>query len=250
MQESRPNDVTDGMHPDPFERRPHSRSGRTPWPCESKTTPSSATANRRLWSAPTARSTGCAGRVSILPRVSPRCSEPPRMAGGSLLRRLLRLRVKRSYRPGTLVLETEFQTETGCAAILDFMPPADGADSRAHRRGPIRTHGLSHRVHRAIRLRSDNPLGQASLRRGDQRCRRPRASGLAKPSHSQRRRSQDGRRLHGRGGPIRRRSSYPTAPPIRIRRARSTPSNRWSARKPFGGDGATDVPMSAPGPKP
>ena len=36
--------------------------------------------------------------------------------------------VRRSYRPGTLILETEFQTETGCAAIVDFMPPADGAD--------------------------------------------------------------------------------------------------------------------------
>jgi GH15 family glucan-1,4-alpha-glucosidase len=38
------------------------------------------------------------------------------------------LGVRRRYRPGTLVLETEFQTETGCAAIVDFMPPADGAD--------------------------------------------------------------------------------------------------------------------------
>src|ERR1700756_4264099 len=38
------------------------------------------------------------------------------------------LHVRRRYRPGTLVLETEFQTETGCAAIIDFMPPADGAD--------------------------------------------------------------------------------------------------------------------------
>src|SRR5271165_2201491 len=38
------------------------------------------------------------------------------------------LAVKRRYRPGTLVLETEFQTETGRAAVLDFMPPADGAD--------------------------------------------------------------------------------------------------------------------------
>ncbi len=36
--------------------------------------------------------------------------------------------VKRRYRPGTLVLETEFQTETGSAALVDFMPPADGAD--------------------------------------------------------------------------------------------------------------------------
>jgi GH15 family glucan-1,4-alpha-glucosidase len=36
--------------------------------------------------------------------------------------------VRRRYRPGTLVLETEFQTETGRAAIIDFMPPAEGAD--------------------------------------------------------------------------------------------------------------------------
>jgi GH15 family glucan-1,4-alpha-glucosidase len=35
---------------------------------------------------------------------------------------------RRRYRPGTLVLETEFQTETGAAAVIDFMPPADGAD--------------------------------------------------------------------------------------------------------------------------
>jgi GH15 family glucan-1,4-alpha-glucosidase len=33
---------------------------------------------------------------------------------------------RRRYRPGTLVLETEFETETGCAAIIDFMRPADG----------------------------------------------------------------------------------------------------------------------------
>ena len=36
--------------------------------------------------------------------------------------------VSRRYRPGTLVLETEFGTETGSAAIIDFMPPADAAD--------------------------------------------------------------------------------------------------------------------------
>src|SRR6516225_2168770 len=34
----------------------------------------------------------------------------------------------RQYRPGTLVLETEFQTETGRATVVDFMPLADGAD--------------------------------------------------------------------------------------------------------------------------
>jgi len=37
------------------------------------------------------------------------------------------LAVRRRYRPGTLVLETEFQTETGVAVVVDFMPPADGA---------------------------------------------------------------------------------------------------------------------------
>ena len=38
------------------------------------------------------------------------------------------LDVSRRYRPGTLVLETEFQTEGGRAAVIDFMPPADGAN--------------------------------------------------------------------------------------------------------------------------
>jgi GH15 family glucan-1,4-alpha-glucosidase len=33
----------------------------------------------------------------------------------------------RRYHPGTLVLETEFQTATGSAAVIDFMPQADGA---------------------------------------------------------------------------------------------------------------------------
>ena len=38
------------------------------------------------------------------------------------------LGVTRRYRPGTLVLETEFKTESGRAVIFDFMPPADGAE--------------------------------------------------------------------------------------------------------------------------
>src|ERR1700730_2792779 len=37
------------------------------------------------------------------------------------------LDVHRRYRPGTLVLETEFQTAAGSAAVVDFMPPGDGA---------------------------------------------------------------------------------------------------------------------------
>src|ERR1700739_573401 len=37
------------------------------------------------------------------------------------------LRTRRRYRPGTLILETEFQAESGHAAVIDFMSPADGA---------------------------------------------------------------------------------------------------------------------------
>ena len=32
-------------------------------------------------------------------------------------------RVSRQYRPGTLILETTFETETGTVALIDFMPP-------------------------------------------------------------------------------------------------------------------------------
>jgi GH15 family glucan-1,4-alpha-glucosidase len=35
------------------------------------------------------------------------------------------LNIKRQYRTDTLILETEFQTGTGTAIIIDFMPPAD-----------------------------------------------------------------------------------------------------------------------------
>ncbi len=37
------------------------------------------------------------------------------------------VQVRRRYRAGTLVLETEFETKTGRATVIDFMPPADGA---------------------------------------------------------------------------------------------------------------------------
>ena len=48
------------------------------------------------------------GRWLIAPKDSPLCT-------------------RRHYRPGTLILETEFQTESGRAAIVDFMTPGDGA---------------------------------------------------------------------------------------------------------------------------
>src|ERR671937_705907 len=36
-------------------------------------------------------------------------------------------RVRRQYRPDTLILETEFETEDGVARLIDFMPPRDQA---------------------------------------------------------------------------------------------------------------------------
>lgn len=39
-------------------------------------------------------------------------------------------RVRRRYRPGTLVLESEFSTEDGTVRLVDFMPHADGSQSR------------------------------------------------------------------------------------------------------------------------
>jgi GH15 family glucan-1,4-alpha-glucosidase len=38
------------------------------------------------------------------------------------------LSIERCYHPGTLVLETGFQTSTGTAAVIDFMVPEDGAN--------------------------------------------------------------------------------------------------------------------------
>ena len=34
-------------------------------------------------------------------------------------------RVRRRYRPGTLILETEFDTAAGCIRVIDFMPLSD-----------------------------------------------------------------------------------------------------------------------------
>ena len=36
--------------------------------------------------------------------------------------------INRRYRPGTLILETEFKTDTGSATVIDFMPPASGGN--------------------------------------------------------------------------------------------------------------------------
>jgi GH15 family glucan-1,4-alpha-glucosidase len=52
--------------------------------------------------------------------------------------------VSRRYRPGTLVLETEFETESGRATVIDFMPISDEPRSRTDCRGSIGSHRFSH----------------------------------------------------------------------------------------------------------
>src|SRR5882672_7319990 len=39
------------------------------------------------------------------------------------------VRVTRRYRPGTLILETQFETATGAAMIVDFMPQRDNTSN-------------------------------------------------------------------------------------------------------------------------
>jgi GH15 family glucan-1,4-alpha-glucosidase len=71
------------------------------------------------------------------------------------------LGIERRYRPGTLVLETEFRTETGGAAVIDFMVPANGAIG-ADRDGPVGPGCFPDGTCGALQLRSDRSLGQSA----------------------------------------------------------------------------------------
>ena len=45
-------------------------------------------------------------------------------------------RSRRAYRPGTLVLETEFETDGGAVTLVDFMPVGDRSDRRHREDAP------------------------------------------------------------------------------------------------------------------
>jgi GH15 family glucan-1,4-alpha-glucosidase len=72
--------------------------------------------------------TGCAGRGSIHLHALPRSFGTSENGRWLIAPSQNPVAVSRQYRPGTLILETEFQTETGTAAIIDFMPMGDGAE--------------------------------------------------------------------------------------------------------------------------
>ena len=74
------------------------------------------------WSVVTGRSTGCACHASIRRRASRRCSATSGTGVGCWRRRASVGASSRRYRPGTLVLETEFETADGAVRVIDFMP--------------------------------------------------------------------------------------------------------------------------------
>ena len=113
------------------------------------------------------------------------------------------LGVKRRYRPGTLVLETEFETETGRAAIIDFMPPADGADLVRIVIG--RSGRVAFQTELVVRFNYGatvpwvNRLDDGTINA----IAGPERLVLRTPVAALRRRPQNSRRVHGRGRPVR-----------------------------------------------
>jgi GH15 family glucan-1,4-alpha-glucosidase len=103
------------------------------------------------------------------------------------------LAIKRRYRPGTLVLETEFQTETGSAAVIDFMVPADGADLVRNVTG--RSGRVVFQTELVVRFNYGATIPWVSRLADDaiNAIARSGALGFANPDHIVRRRSQNGR---------------------------------------------------------
>jgi GH15 family glucan-1,4-alpha-glucosidase len=97
------------------------------WRNQSKIKRSSETTKRLRWSAATVRSIGLCWPRSDSAACFAALLGTPENGRWLIAREQTVHHVNRRHRPGTLVLETEFQTETGCAVIVDFMLPADDA---------------------------------------------------------------------------------------------------------------------------
>ena len=107
--------------------------------CPLSSTRSSGIAIRRRWSDRTARSIGCAFRGLIPAPALRRCWADRSMAAGASARSGKITAVRRRYRDGTLILETEFETAEGRVRLTDFMPASRdavrrGADRRRRER--------------------------------------------------------------------------------------------------------------------
>ncbi len=109
-------------------------------------------------------------------------------------------KVARRYRPGSLVLETEFTTDSGAVRITDAMaidsptPTIVRVVEGLRGEVPMRSELVD-----PVRLRLDRPVGDAP-RRGDLGDRRARHAAAALLGRAPRRGLRDGRRVHRPGG--------------------------------------------------
>ena len=90
---------------------------------------------------------------------------------------------KRQYRPRTLVLETEWETDTGAVRVIDFMPPRGKApDIVRIVEGLARPRRDVLRARHPLRLRRHDPVGPADRRRPHRGRRARTRSASARPS--------------------------------------------------------------------
>ena len=159
------------------------------------------------------------------------------------------LHVSRRYRPGTLVLETEFQTETGRAAVIDFMPPADGADLVRIVIG--RSGRVAFRTELVVPLTTERSFHGSTGSMTERSTRLPVQSvwSYAPPLNSTAKTSKQWVISPWmQASPFL--SCFPTDCRFKVHRRRSIHSTRWSARQHFGPNGATGVPTLDLGPMP
>ena len=124
------------------------------------------------------------------------------------------VRVRRQYRPGTLILETIFETQ-GRQRRADRFHDRRHRQfvGGAHRRGPQRRGRDAARSGIAVRLRLRGAVGDAAAAQHRvARDRRARCRGAAQRRAAARREAHDGRRVHRRGGAAR--SVRPVARPV------------------------------------
>ena len=126
------------------------------------------------------------------------------------------VRIRRQYRPGTMILETIFETKDGSVALIDFMTAATGSSSVVRivegRGGQVAD---AARSRAAVRLRLRGAVGDATAaQHGTARDRRARCRGAAQRCAAARREAHHRRRVHRRGRAAR--SVHPVAWPSHL----------------------------------
>ena len=187
----------------------------------------------------TARSTGCACRASIRGACFAALLGDAAHGRWQIAPAGRRPRPsRRRYRDGTLVLETEFETDDGHRAT-DRLHAAAQRDARcgAHRRGRARARSpMRMELVDPLRLRLDRARGCGAIDgvlARDRRARRAVAAGRRSPTHGE---DLTTRAPSSRSGGRARAVRAGLAPVARARaEAASMPSRRWSTTRARGG---------------